>query len=271
MTTFKVGMDEVGHHGFFAETGEDFLWPRATEWLRREIPLVMEQREAAENAKRAAKGLPPKPTKQELARVTRLRATISAQAEKKAAEAAAEAERLAAEAAKKAEEASRKTSRRRGRRRRDDAGGGLSTLEERRAQRASRRRAGTRDTDDAAITATPAAPALEAPKEEANALQKLTAKFTGAGRGAAKEPVPTKAEPEAKTATGLPAVPTNAEEARRQAAAIAKLAKAGERYADEREAQNPSGSKASGGTSADRFRRVPSRRDVRGVKDTDVD
>ena len=284
MTTFKVGMDEVGHHGFFARTGEDFLWPRATEWLRREIPLVMEQREAAENAERAAKGLPPKPTKQELARVTRLRATISAQAEKKAAEAAAEAERLAAEAAKQAEAEAQRTSRRRGSRRRDDmvsgvsggvgGSGGRSMLEERRAQRASRRRAGSMDSDDAGIPSTTAKPALEAPKEPASPLQKLTAKLAGAGRSGAKDPVAVAPQQEPKTATGLPAVPTNAEEARRQAAAIARMAKAGERYADQREAEKPTaaGGGAGGGEGqADRFRRVPSRRDARGVKDTDVD
>ncbi|MEO0393800.1 MAG: hypothetical protein AAF213_11250 [Pseudomonadota bacterium] len=278
MTNFKAGMEEVGHHGFFAPSGEDQLWPRATEWLRREIPLVMEQREAAENAERAAQGLPPKPTKQELARVTRLRASISEQAAKKAAEAAEQAEREAAEAARAAEEAAqRPTRRRRGRRQRDDGNQSLATgraaIEERRAQRASRRRAGMRERDEA-TPATATKSATKPVEPAANPLKKITDKIATVARGEADKAAAS--GPAKSKDTGLvDGVPANAEEARRQAAAIARMAKAGEAYANERELRpdgdEDAGNKRTGEGRADRFRRVPSRRDGQGVKDTDVE
>ena len=63
--------------------------------------------------------------------------------------------------------------------------------------------------------------------------------------------------------------PVDAAEARRQAAAIARMAKAGEAAGDKSidESSRIGGDRVA----RDRFRRVPSRKDDRGVKDTDVE
>lgn len=113
LTPFKAGLEDIGHRGFFDPLYEDHLWPRAGEWLRREIPLVNRQREEAQAEQRKAQGLPPKPSRQAVARARELRAIAGTEAVKRAAEAAAAAEAARGEAAAAASQDSRRMSRRR--------------------------------------------------------------------------------------------------------------------------------------------------------------
>ncbi len=299
LTPHKAGLEEIGHHGFFEPMGEDQLWPRATEWLRREIPLVMAQRAEEAAAKRAAAGLPPKPTKQAVERAAKLRAMAGVETARKAAEAAAQAE---LEAAKQAEEeANRQAGRRRGRRRSAAAGGaeagGRMSAQERRAQRASRRQ------EREEVTAAQATPAAlpdqsgndrEVARTAAGDIREglktgaLSALSAALG-GKKKQEVPeapevqateSSAQERAEAAANRAAMarrrtadtggaPVDAAEARRQAAAIARMAKAGEAAGDKSidESSRIGGDRVA----RDRFRRVPSRKDDRGVKDTDVE
>lgn len=276
LTPFRAGTEEIGHDGFFHQSGEDLLWPRATEWLRREIPLVMAEREAAEAAEREAQGLPPKPTKQQLAQAAKLRAIAGTEAARKAAEAAAAAEQEEAKQAAEEEESARRTSRRRGaragrraRRSVDNAvraagsavraavtneGGEPDPVEDRRSAMAERR---------------------------AERAQRRAARAEAQKQEAAKKPAPRQVEAggggrEIDQKTGMP-VP-NAEEARRQAAAIARMAKASEQAAPMPIPRNTGsdgasegeGGKPAGSSIRDKFRRVPSRRQ-KSVRDTDVE
>ncbi|MBV6633513.1 MAG: alpha/beta hydrolase [Alphaproteobacteria bacterium] len=279
LTPFRAGVEEIGHDGFFNSASEDLLWPRATEWLRREIPLVMAEREAAEAAEREAQGLPPKPTKQQIARAAKLRAIAGTEAARKAAEAAAIAEQEAAKQAAEEDENARRSSRRRGAR----AG--------RRARRSVDNAVRAAGSAVRAAVSNEGAPA-DATEDRRSALaerraeraQRRAARAEAQQKDAAASTPAIAAKPsgDVDQATGMP-IP-NADEARRQAAAIARMAKASEQPKVP-VPRGDSGGEAGaarvvgdGGTSGgtgnksirDQFRRVPTRRQ-KSVRDTDVE
>ncbi|MEM6902920.1 MAG: hypothetical protein AAF556_06755, partial [Pseudomonadota bacterium] len=274
LTPFRAGVEDIGHDGFFSTSSENWLWPRATEWLRREIPLVLAERQAAEAAEREAQGLPPKPTKQQIAQAAKLRAIAGTEAAKKAAAAAAAAEQEAAKLAAEEEENARRNSRRRGAR----AG--------RRARRSvdnAVRAAGS--AVRAAVTAEPDAPDPVEDRRSALAERRAERAQRRAARAEARQKeLETGAARDIDQKTGMP-IP-NAEEARRQAAAIARMAKASEQAmapiprsgGEVADVPGQSGEavKAEGGQDAnkssirDRFRRVPTRR-AKSVRDTDAE
>lgn len=43
LTPAKVGLDKIGHYGFFDRKMADHLWPRMTEWLRRTVTEVAKE------------------------------------------------------------------------------------------------------------------------------------------------------------------------------------------------------------------------------------
>jgi len=275
MTPFKAGTDEIGHLGFFHEDMEDQLWPRATEWLRREIPLVMRQREEAEAEERKAKGLPPKPSKQAVAKAQKLRAIAGTETAKRAeAEAAAKAELEAAQAAEQAD--SRRMSRRRALRSRnavDETVGGVeqsNAIEQRRAQRLARRR---RDDAVAEPDRTSVRSAAEEVSEQLRKtpLSAITSALGKRDPAAIKdEPQPDTPKAKEKANADSTAPLDDGHPNRQQAAALSRMAKVASNVSTPLPPSGPGGEGGDkGNLQQGDFRRVPSRR-RRGLTDTQV-